>query len=236
MPNLDPLFKKARRFLLAFFLLIFSLEAAPRGGNGQPYQDPNAAAIREMKNSLENVRHVVHNHEAEIRVFDEKLANFDLIIESMRDQMCDTSRQHKELVKGNSASLESKIQSLETASKGLVADLRQFQTHSNETTALLTQYRQKLGDLEKIIDQQNQNIGHLQAAMRSLMEALQGKPQNSEKSESVSTSDRSYQVKSGDSLEKIARAHQITIQALKTANNLTNDKIVVGKKLIIPEK
>lgn len=243
------LLKKARALAtlalasFAIFFASFSLTAAPRG---QYYQDENAIAIKEMRDSIEDIRHEVNNHEAEIRVFDEKLTNFDAIIESVRDQLSDSSKSHKEQLKGSSANLESKIAALETTSKGLVTDLRQFRTHSNETTAALTQYKQKIGELEKIIDQQNQNIEHLQAAMRSLMEALQGKPQASAKAVSDSSSssgsvgslssDRSYKVKSGDSLEKIARSHQTTIQAIKDVNGLTTDRIVVGKTLIIPDK
>jgi LysM repeat protein len=44
-----------------------------------------------------------------------------------------------------------------------------------------------------------------------------------------------YVVKSGDTLTRIARVHGTTIKALKAANNLSNDRIVVGAKLKIPE-
>ena len=44
-----------------------------------------------------------------------------------------------------------------------------------------------------------------------------------------------YVVKSGDTLSRIAKAHGTTVKALKTANNLGNDRIVVGSKLKIPE-
>lgn len=243
-------FKQARgeriSSLAIFVLCVISatLTAAPRG---QYQQNDQVIAIREIRDSLEDIRHEVSNHEIEIRVFDEKLKNFDSIIETVRDQMSDSTKQHKEQLRGNSASLDSKITALEATSNGLVNDLRQFKIHSNETIASLTQYKQKIGELEKIIDQQNQNIEHLQAAMRSLMEALQGKPQISSKttaesgagvniSRLSSNSDRSYKVKSGDSLEKIARAHQTSIQAIKEINGLTTDRIVVGKTLIIPEK
>ena len=242
------LFKNAgrKRFLSAIFVILsglFGLEAAPRG---QYYQDPNAVAIREMRDCVEDVRHAVNNHEAEIRVFDEKLKNFDSMIESVRDQLGDSTRQHKEQLKGNSANLEAKIGALEETSKGLLSDLRQFKVHSNETTLALTQYRQKLSDIEKSIDQQNQNIDHLQAAMRALMEALNGKPAAPAKggnspsdtvgNEIGASAGRTYKIKAGDSLEKIARSHQTTTQAIKTANGLMTDKIVVGKTLIIPEK
>ncbi len=40
-----------------------------------------------------------------------------------------------------------------------------------------------------------------------------------------------YAVKSGDTLSRIARAHGLTVKALKTANHLTSDRIFVGQKL-----
>jgi LysM repeat protein len=43
-----------------------------------------------------------------------------------------------------------------------------------------------------------------------------------------------YVVKSGDSLTRIAKAHGTTVKALKAANGLQNDRIVVGAKLKIP--
>jgi len=44
-----------------------------------------------------------------------------------------------------------------------------------------------------------------------------------------------YVVKSGDTLTRIAKVHGTTVKALKAANNLNNDRIVVGSKLKIPE-
>lgn len=44
-----------------------------------------------------------------------------------------------------------------------------------------------------------------------------------------------YTVKSGDTLTRIAKAHGTTVKALKAANSLENDRIVVGTKLKIPE-
>jgi len=44
-----------------------------------------------------------------------------------------------------------------------------------------------------------------------------------------------YVVKSGDTLSRIAKIHGTTVKAIKAANNLTNDRIVVGSKLKIPE-
>ncbi len=199
-----------------------------RGAN-----DQNGIAIQEIRGSLENVRHEVGNHELEIRTFEEKLQNLDTIIESVRDQLADSSKLQKELLKGSSSSLESKILALETVSKNLVADVKQFKTHSTEITEILTQYKQKISELEKIIEQQSRSIGHLQNAMKTLTEAFQDKDTATTK---APLSGSTYRVQTGDSLEKIARANGTTVQVIKELNGLSNDRIVVGKVLQIPEK
>lgn len=203
------------------------------------YDGSNAFSIKAVHDTLENVRHAVNNHEAEIRTFEERLKNYDAILDSLRDQLSEVDQAHKDRLKGNSATLETKIATLENTSKGLVADLRQFKAHANEVSGILEQYKQKIADLEKNIDQQNQNIDHLQAAMHALMEALQIKEPATSKSampKAENSTGRSYRVKSGDSLEKIARANQTTIQAIKELNHLSSDRIVIGQLLQLPEK
>jgi hypothetical protein len=43
-----------------------------------------------------------------------------------------------------------------------------------------------------------------------------------------------YVVMSGDTVNRIAKTHGTTVQALRTANGLKNDRLVVGMKLRIP--
>lgn len=52
----------------------------------------------------------------------------------------------------------------------------------------------------------------------------------------TSTGGQTYAVKSGDSLTKIAGQFGVSVKALRSANNLKTDKIVVGQKLKIPAK
>ena len=44
-----------------------------------------------------------------------------------------------------------------------------------------------------------------------------------------------YTVKSGDSLWKISQKFNVSVDSIKQANNLTNDKIFPGQKLVIPK-
>jgi len=43
-----------------------------------------------------------------------------------------------------------------------------------------------------------------------------------------------YVVKSGDTVARIAKAHGTTAQALRAANSLKNDRLIVGMKLKVP--
>ena len=45
-----------------------------------------------------------------------------------------------------------------------------------------------------------------------------------------------YTVVKGDIMEKIARRHHTTVEAIKAANNLSNDSLTIGQKLKIPKK
>jgi LysM repeat protein len=54
-------------------------------------------------------------------------------------------------------------------------------------------------------------------------------------SAAVSASSSRYVVKSGDTLDRIARAHRTTVKAIKLANGLTSDRITVGRVLKLSE-
>ena len=64
----------------------------------------------------------------------------------------------------------------------------------------------------------------------------QGTKKNASTSITTSTNNNvsSYQVKSGDTLYRIALNNKTTVQALKQANNLTSDFIYVGQVLTLP--
>jgi len=54
--------------------------------------------------------------------------------------------------------------------------------------------------------------------------------------DTATTGEQSYSVKSGDTLTKIATEFGTTVKAIRSANNLTTDRITVGQKLKIPAR
>jgi LysM repeat protein len=59
-------------------------------------------------------------------------------------------------------------------------------------------------------------------------------PVSKEKAMTASHPEALYVVKSGDSLTRIAKVHGTTVKALKAANGLESDRIVVGARLKMP--
>lgn len=211
-------------FVCAFFLIEAALTGAPRR-----YQDDDmSTTLREMRDSIDVIRHEVNNHETEIRMVEERANNQEATIASLRQQVLDANQANKELVKGNVSTTDGKVSSLESTNKGIVADITQLRTHANETATVLTQSKQRISELEKLVEAQNRNIDNLQAALKSVMEAL------GSQSNTAVASDKMYRVKNGDSLEKIARANNTTVKAIKELNQLANDKIIVGQTLQLP--
>lgn len=211
----------------AFLLFVLPLNAAPRR-----YQDEDqATSLREMRDTIDTLRHELENHETELRMFEERMGNQESSLGAFRQQLQDANQANKEIVKGNTNSLEGKFTAIESTNKNLTTDLRQLKTHANESAEVLAQYKQKIGELEKSIAMQNQQIDSLKTALSSVMELLQVKEEIGKPSEGGANN---YRIKSGDSLEKIAKAHNTTVKVIKELNNLSSDRIVEGRVLKLP--
>lgn len=197
-------------------------------------QEETSATLREVLVALDDLRHEVRNHEAEIRTYEEKTQNLEEIIDSLRKQVNDGLQAMRESLKNHTSALDAKMANQESASKGLTANL---QNHASDSAAALTDYKKRIADLEKTIDIQSRNIENLQMALKSMTEALQVKePFQKEPIQEVSKpTDKIYRVQPGDSLDKIARKNQTTVKKIKELNNLTRDQINVGQKLYMPE-
>lgn len=208
-------------FLVAAIFMIATANASQKNQEN--------AAIREIRLKVDEVLHEIKNHESEIRGFEEKLANQDLIIESLREQNLNLSKTNQDATKNTIANLEMKIGGLDTAIKGLNADIRQLKTHANETSSL---YAEKVNEVEKMVGVHSSNLKQLQSAISSLMAILEVKqdPQSSETSGEF----REHRVQSGDSLAKIAKLYRTSVKRIKEINDLKTDRIVIGQNIKIP--
>lgn len=217
--------KRILLFLPALLVAGFFLEAAPRR-----YDDDIWLHIKEMRDSIDDLRREINNQESEIRTFAEKSTTQEDRVDHIQKELKESHQSQKDLLKNNSGLLEMKLGSLETANKGLIADLKQIKGHSNEMQDVLKAYREKINELEKTISTLTRNLDMMQSAMNNLMDLVKAGS-----GIAVDGGAKTYHVKAGDSLEKIARLHKTTIKAIKELNGLTKDQITIGQTLRLPE-
>ncbi len=125
-------------------------------------------------------------------------------------------------------SLEKRILGLEQVLDAMSQDLQLMQTVSTETSQALSRIRQDtISHLEKRVE----DLSRVRSDVQQLVQAIEGGGGSA-----ASETAQVIQVKSGDTLERIARRHGTTVETVRRMNALKSDLIQVGQKLRIPAK
>ena len=193
------------KYLLPIILGVLSLEGAP-----YRYEQPAQPNVHELKDVVDTLRRELSNQTESMRMLEQKTITQDDIIDALQKEIelnREAQKERLKLSQGDLGSLQQEVKSLSDNAK--------------ETQDALKGYKTKLASLEKSIE-------GIQSAMNNLIELQR-------LSAGLEPDGKTYKVKAGDSLEKIARHNGTTIKALKEANNLTKDQIVIGQTLKLPE-
>ena len=114
--------------------------------------------------------------------------------------------------------------SIDATLEKLSSDMKQLKSHSNELSQTVNDLSKTLQSMKEGSQQQGQALRELEQAMRSITLAMGGKGPSNGKT-------ATYAVKSGDSLEKIARSHGMTVNEIKELNSLKSLTIHPGQEL-----
>lgn len=110
---------------------------------------------------------------------------------------------------------ENTIDKLSSEIKILKKDIQQLLEHLNKVNTQLIIHENGL-----------QNVSELKNTLADLLKKIH--------SSTTKTRVKSYKVQAGDSLEKIARLHHVSVEVLKANNKLIRDTIFPGQELQIP--
>ncbi|MBM3198030.1 MAG: LysM peptidoglycan-binding domain-containing protein [Chlamydiae bacterium] len=191
--------------LLTFFSLLLLLSSCTA---------PLAVAQQdkqEYTSSLQELRYEVADlkhalHHAQVEI-------------QLLDEQCKEQEKLARLTK-SSSHIDQRLLQLENSQKKLSEELKSL---SLKVTQVVTEYASKVISLEKALFDQQQVLGQIRDLRSSLLAT------DSESNGTI------YKVKPGDSLEKIAKMHKVTVKALRDTNRLLQDKIFVGQELKIPD-
>jgi len=189
------------RILLLLTLCLASPLLARQG-------DPTTALIEEMRIEIDDLKYGLKSTQVELNILDEKLRKQESSLTAVKGQT------HA----GNS--LEKKVADLETLIEKAANDLRSINKTVTQALAKIDAMQQQTQSHEKRLD----DVAKLKETLTTISKAIGKQPVET-------TATGIYRVKAGDSLEKIAKNHRISVDVLKKLNNLTQDKIIVGQEL-----
>lgn len=197
-----------RLFLFATLLGCTLLSAKPSSSYYSPEMD-------ELRIELEDVKKELHSTQVELSLLEER----------QKKQTGAASKQAADSsISLQLSSLEKKLSNLEKNLDKLTTDLRVVTNHLNQTVSQV----EKLENNLVHYDDKFSELGKLKGTLTSISKAMQ-QPQ-------PVLDAKTYRVKAGDSLEKIARLHHTTAQTLRKLNQLSSDKIVVGQQLKVGDE
>jgi len=210
--------KKQCLFLLATIFLTGC--GSMSSSKGEKHQ--MELSLHKVRTEVEDIKHELNTYEIEHHVIEGKLIDQEQTIASLRQQVAELKSGKLDSFVQELQNLEKKLQQVSKKQEKIVTDIRQLSSHANDTTTALSQYKDKIAQFEKAIQGQNvqlQEISKIKEGITKLAEVENPK---------------TYKVKSGDSLEKIARDNHTTVEELKRLNQMTTDLIVIDQLINLP--
>lgn len=181
--------------------------------------------VHEVQTNLDDLRHDINCFQTEIQILEGRIKYFENALTSLKQQDLEKQQVKIDHVSQQLHTLEKKWSSFEKMKQGGKDDLDRLMAHANETTTALSQFKGRIEELEQEILTQNRKLetfskvkGNLETLAKSL------------KSGGYTI----YKVKPGDSLKKIAKAHNTSVERIKELNHLRQDLIVIDQELKIP--
>lgn len=182
--------------------------------------------IHEVQTNLDDLRHDLNCFRAEMQILEGRIRCSETALSSVKQQDLEKQQSKIDRISDLIQSLEKKWTSFEKKNGSDREEIEKLMGYTGETSSVLTQFKNRIEELEKGIISQNRKLEAL-SKLKGNIEIL---AQSLQKEAS-----KTYKVRPGDSLEKIAKMHKTDVARLKQLNRLGSDLIVVGQELVIAE-
>lgn len=182
-------------------LLYLLALASPLLASARPTD--TAPTLDEIRIEIDDLKYALRTTQVDMNIIDEKLRKQEI----SKTQLLTIS------------SLENKIERLEKTLDKITADLRALNTSTHQALTKIQSLEQQSVAHTKQLD----NVAQLKTTLTTISKAIGQSP--------APSTTASYKVKAGDSLEKIAKLHQVSVESIKKINKLTGDRIVIGQEL-----
>ncbi|MDN3505506.1 MAG: LysM peptidoglycan-binding domain-containing protein [Rhabdochlamydiaceae bacterium] len=204
--------------------LLPSCAAINSAGKGDKQQVE--MSMHRLRTDIEELKHDLNTQQMQLGIYEGKLVRVDDIIDTIKVESTEKQKSTLDELEYHLASIEKKLEKYETGQKEILADLSKLEAHANQTSKAMSQYKDKIKEFEQTLSFHNEVISEISKLKKHINHAA-----------ALSNENRKFQtyiVKSGDSLQRIARNYNTSIDQLKRLNELRDDLIIVGQELSVP--
>lgn len=194
------------------------------------YEEANAGRYHTPTASYGHEQSVL---QAQVDACEQEIGRLQARVHSMESIFADARGEGAAASEEARGQYELRLTALEDSIRRLQSNLDDVVSFSNEGAKKLSEALSHIANLDS---ETSRDIKNLENALRSITKAVQTTDTKSTPKSSVSASgDKRYTVAPGDTLGKIARQYDTTVESLMQLNNLKRDDyIVVGQELVLP--
>lgn len=202
------------QWIFPLILAALPLDARPKSGY---YTNPD---VDELRIEIDDLKHALHGAQVELDLLNQRVQKQDAALLKKNNLPV----KKDDPLTTQVIALEKKVFQLEKTLGKAADDLRTLNASVNQTLSKIQHLELGLSTHDKRLDE----VSKLKGTLTSISKAIAQKPESTPEAEKI------YFVKAGDSLEKIARVHHISVENIRQLNHLTKDKIIVGQELKLP--
>ena len=218
--------RKIKLFFLFLLMLLDSCSPMKSSANEEKHQ--LELTLHELQTNLDDLRHDLNCFQTEMQIVDGRIKNQEDFSQNIKQQHIEKLQNKTEYLQKQLSQLDNKLSSIDKNLVCLKDDLKSLVNHANDTTLALTQYKEKINDLETesiVQNKKTEEILNIKSNIKELVQSIKATSENY----------ILYTVKIGDSLEKIAKKNQTSVENIKKFNSLENDLIIIGQELKLPK-
>lgn len=180
-------------------------------------------SLHKIQTEIEELKQDLNTHQMELNILEGKFLNQDNILASIREEILEKEQKQCNDIQLRLELCEKKIHFFEQQKDKLVNELKELNLHARSTTTALSQYKSKISELEVFINEKLKEFTSIRHELKVISEPLS------------LVNPKTYRVQKGDTLKKIAKVMNISLEELKEVNHLQGDTIYIEQELIIPK-
>ncbi len=185
--------------------------------------------LHKTRADLEEVKHDLHSHRMETNILEGKMLNQEDIMSSLKKETFDQHQTKLDNFSHHITSLEKRLANMEKRQEELTGGQQKLTQTSQEMHKAIAQSKEKISEMEKTIALASKSLTDVAKLKKNVQRVSQAMQQNHKE-----LIVESYRVKTGDTLDAIAKNHSTTIETLCKINHLDNERILTGQEILVP--